>query len=68
MHDKRLVPLTEVLYSIYSHNSLTIYNTSSGVTVQGALRMNSVDISEENLLQLKYDPESVYGYVEVYNQ
>ncbi|KAG6392187.1 hypothetical protein SASPL_146398 [Salvia splendens] len=38
----------------------------SGVTVQGALKMNSIDISEENLLQLKYDPESVYGYVEVH--
>ncbi|XP_057812029.1 allantoate deiminase 2 [Salvia miltiorrhiza] len=38
----------------------------SGVTVQGALRMNSIDISEDNLLQLKYDPESVYGYVEVH--
>ncbi|XP_042023774.1 allantoate deiminase 2-like [Salvia splendens] len=38
----------------------------SGVTVQGALRRNAIDISEDNLLQLKYDPESVYGYVEVH--
>lgn len=43
-------------------------DTFSGVTVQGALRMNSIEITEENLLQLKYDPESVYGYVEVYKQ
>ncbi|KAK4440370.1 Allantoate deiminase 2 [Sesamum alatum] len=38
----------------------------SGVTVQGALRENSIEITEENLLQLKYDPESVWGYVEVH--
>ncbi|KAI3455792.1 hypothetical protein Pfo_012455 [Paulownia fortunei] len=38
----------------------------SGVTVQGALRKNSIEITEENLLQLKYDPESVLGYIEVH--
>ncbi|KAK4399554.1 Allantoate deiminase 2 [Sesamum angolense] len=38
----------------------------SGVTVQGALRENSIEITEENLLQLKYDPDSVWGYVEVH--
>ncbi|KZV43444.1 allantoate deiminase, partial [Dorcoceras hygrometricum] len=38
----------------------------SGVTVQGALRKNSIEITEENFLQLKYDPESVWGYIEVH--
>ncbi|KAL8508633.1 hypothetical protein ACS0TY_019035 [Phlomoides rotata] len=38
----------------------------SGVTVQGALRRNSIEITEDNLFQLKYDPDSVYGYVEVH--
>ncbi|GFQ00858.1 allantoate deiminase [Phtheirospermum japonicum] len=38
----------------------------SGVTVQGALRNNSIEITEDNLLQLKYDPESVWGYVELH--
>ncbi|KAK4368259.1 hypothetical protein RND71_012051 [Anisodus tanguticus] len=37
----------------------------SGVTVQGALRANSIE-TEENLLKLKYEPESVWGYVEVH--
>lgn len=38
----------------------------SGVTVQGALKINSIDATEENLLQLKYDPKSVWGYIEVH--
>ncbi|XP_073157674.1 allantoate deiminase 2 isoform X1 [Henckelia pumila] len=38
----------------------------SGVTVQGALRKNSIEITEENFLQLKYDPESVWGYIELH--
>ncbi|XP_051125869.1 allantoate deiminase 2 isoform X2 [Andrographis paniculata] len=38
----------------------------SGVTVQGALRKNSIEISEENLLEVKYDPETVWGYIEVH--
>ncbi|KAK4487989.1 hypothetical protein RD792_003728 [Penstemon davidsonii] len=38
----------------------------SGVTVQETLRKNSIEITEENLLQLKYDPESVWGYIEVH--
>lgn len=37
-----------------------------GVTVQSALRRNSLDITEENLLKLKYDQESVSGYIEVH--
>lgn len=38
----------------------------SGVTVQGALKEISIETTEENLLQLKYDPESVWGYIEVH--
>ncbi|KAM7500395.1 hypothetical protein LguiA_024809 [Lonicera macranthoides] len=38
----------------------------SGVTVQGALKENSIETAEENLLQLKYDPDSVWGYIEVH--
>ncbi|KAL0729770.1 hypothetical protein Bca4012_025863 [Brassica carinata] len=37
----------------------------SGITVQDALKEKSIDITEENLMQLKYDPASVWGYVEV---
>ncbi|XP_050260767.1 allantoate deiminase 1-like isoform X3 [Quercus robur] len=38
----------------------------SGVTVQDALKENPLEITEENLLQLKYDPGSVWGYIEVH--
>ncbi|XVE94299.1 hypothetical protein REPUB_Repub01dG0269100 [Reevesia pubescens] len=38
----------------------------SGVTVQDALKANSIDIAEESLLELKYDPASVWGYVELH--
>ncbi|EPS72270.1 hypothetical protein M569_02484, partial [Genlisea aurea] len=38
----------------------------SGITVKGALRNNSIEITEAELLQLKYDPESVWGYIEVH--
>ncbi|XP_016475827.1 allantoate deiminase 2 [Nicotiana tabacum] len=38
----------------------------NGVTVQGALGASSIETTEENLLQLKYEPESVWGYVEVH--
>ncbi|KAK7846317.1 allantoate deiminase 2, partial [Quercus suber] len=38
----------------------------SGVTVKDALKENSLEITEENLLQLKYDPGSVWGYIEVH--
>lgn len=37
------------------------------MTVQGALGASSIETTEENLLQLKYEPESVWGYVEVNN-
>nr|GMD94823.1 allantoate deiminase [Ipomoea batatas] len=37
-----------------------------GVTLQSALRKNSLDITEENLLKLKYDQESVSDYIEVH--
>ncbi|XP_022762597.1 allantoate deiminase 2 isoform X1 [Durio zibethinus] len=38
----------------------------SGVTVQDALKGNSIDIAEESLLELKYDPASIWGYVELH--
>ncbi|CAN1225595.1 Allantoate deiminase [Linum grandiflorum] len=38
----------------------------SGATVQDVLKENSFAITEESLPQLKYDPESVWGYVEVH--
>ncbi|KAL9368781.1 hypothetical protein Peur_039980 [Populus x canadensis] len=38
----------------------------SGVNVQDALKENSIAITEESLFQLKYDPQSVWGYVEVH--
>jgi allantoate deiminase len=38
----------------------------SDVTVQGALKENAIEIDEYNLLQLKYDPDSVWGYIEVH--
>lgn len=41
-------------------------NDKSGVTVQAALRENSLGTTEESLVQLKYDPESVWGYIEVH--
>lgn len=37
----------------------------SGVALEDTLRENSIDIAEETFLQLKYDPASVWGYVEV---
>uniref|UniRef100_A0A7C8ZXM5 allantoate deiminase n=1 Tax=Opuntia streptacantha TaxID=393608 RepID=A0A7C8ZXM5_OPUST len=38
----------------------------SGRSLQDVLKENSVDAIEENLIQLKYEPESVWGYVEVH--
>ncbi|KAF3450051.1 hypothetical protein FNV43_RR06130 [Rhamnella rubrinervis] len=38
----------------------------SGVTVEDVLKDNSLDITKENLLQVKYEPRSVWGYVEVH--
>ncbi|XP_044497116.1 allantoate deiminase 2 isoform X3 [Mangifera indica] len=38
----------------------------SGVTVQDALKKHSIDIAEESLSLLKYDPSSVWGYIEVH--
>ncbi|OVA15698.1 Peptidase M20 [Macleaya cordata] len=38
----------------------------SGVTVQDVLKENSFDATEESYLQLKYDPRSVWGYIEVH--
>ncbi|GER33153.1 allantoate amidohydrolase [Striga asiatica] len=42
------------------------FDISSGVTVQGALRKNSIEITEDKLLQLKYNSESVWGYIELH--
>ncbi|XP_050371658.1 allantoate deiminase 2 isoform X2 [Argentina anserina] len=38
----------------------------SGVTIQDALKKNSIEITEEHLQQLRYDPKSVWGYVEIH--
>ncbi|CAK9171234.1 unnamed protein product, partial [Ilex paraguariensis] len=38
----------------------------SGLTVQHVLKENSIETNEENLLRLKYDPESVWGYIEIH--
>ncbi|CAK7356418.1 unnamed protein product [Dovyalis caffra] len=38
----------------------------SGVNVQDALKENSIAITEESLFQLKYDPRTVWGYIEVH--
>jgi allantoate deiminase len=38
----------------------------SGFTVKDALKQSSIDITEESLLNLKYDPASVWGYIEVH--
>ena len=55
------------MYICYTVCSLYIYAQSlfSGVTVQNALMDNSIEATEETLSQLKYDPKSVWGYVEV---
>ncbi|XP_010260695.1 PREDICTED: allantoate deiminase isoform X2 [Nelumbo nucifera] len=38
----------------------------SGVTVQNVLKENSFEATKESLLQIKYDPQSVWGYIEVH--
>ncbi|KAK9074952.1 hypothetical protein SSX86_003271 [Deinandra increscens subsp. villosa] len=38
----------------------------SGLTVQNVLKENLIETTEENLSLLKYEPESVLGYVEVH--
>jgi hypothetical protein len=37
----------------------------SGLTIQDALRDNAFDGTKESLIQVKYDPLSVWGYIEV---
>ncbi|KAH9616576.1 hypothetical protein KSS87_009588 [Heliosperma pusillum] len=37
-----------------------------GNTLQNVLKENSIEATEETLLQLKYQPQSVWGYVEVH--
>ncbi|KAG4946385.1 hypothetical protein JHK87_042392 [Glycine soja] len=36
------------------------------VMIKDFLKENSMDITEESLLKLKYDPKSIWGYVEVH--
>ncbi|KAH9316274.1 hypothetical protein KI387_024901, partial [Taxus chinensis] len=38
----------------------------SGLTLRDALNANNFDGTEESLLQLKYEPPSVWGYIETY--
>ncbi|XP_042473555.1 probable allantoate deiminase isoform X1 [Zingiber officinale] len=38
----------------------------NGVTIQDVLKANSFEGTDGSLLQVKYDPESVWGYVEVH--
>lgn len=38
----------------------------SGRTLKEVLKENAVEATEENLIQLKYQPESVWGYIEVH--
>ncbi|XP_031395938.1 allantoate deiminase 2 isoform X2 [Punica granatum] len=42
------------------------YSDKSGATVQEVLQRNSLQATKENLHQLKYDPDSVWGYAEVH--
>ncbi|PRQ54576.1 putative allantoate deiminase [Rosa chinensis] len=37
-----------------------------GVTIQDAPKKNSIEVTEEHLQQLRYDPNSVWGYVEIH--
>ncbi|XP_026399306.1 allantoate deiminase 2-like isoform X2 [Papaver somniferum] len=46
--------------------SALLISDKSGVTVQDVLKENSFDATEESYLQLKYDPQSVWGYIEVH--
>ncbi|KAH1091725.1 hypothetical protein J1N35_018982, partial [Gossypium stocksii] len=39
-------------------------SNKSGVTAQDALKGNSIEITEDSLLGLKYDPTSIWGYFE----
>lgn len=67
--DKRfpwIIPIIYLFETLFTINVL-ICNKSlfSDVTIEDALKKNSIEITEEHLLQLKYDPKSVWGYVEV---
>lgn len=54
---------TYILNCIYLAN--LICACFSGATVQEVLRSNSLEATEENLPELKYDQDSVWGYAEV---
>ncbi|XP_040957625.1 allantoate deiminase-like [Gossypium hirsutum] len=38
----------------------------SGVTVQDALKGDSIEITEDSLLGLKYDPTPIWGYFDLH--
>ncbi|KAL6198667.1 hypothetical protein ACLB2K_028456 [Fragaria x ananassa] len=50
---------------ILSASALQITD-KSGVTIQDALKKNSIEVTEHHLQQLRYDPKSVWGYVEIH--
>ncbi|KAG9154470.1 hypothetical protein Leryth_020499 [Lithospermum erythrorhizon] len=67
VHDKKYYVFVKFMFSSKDLTLLTNVETIfSGVSVKGALRQNSLEIDEESLLLLKYDPESVWGYIEVH--
>eukprot|EP00262_Sarcandra_glabra_P015621 TRINITY_DN4870_c0_g1_i1.p1 TRINITY_DN4870_c0_g1~~TRINITY_DN4870_c0_g1_i1.p1 ORF type:complete len:494 (+),score=74.12 TRINITY_DN4870_c0_g1_i1:22-1482(+) len=37
-----------------------------GITMEDALKENSFEVTEESFIQLRYDPYSVWGYIEVH--
>ncbi|KAJ4977287.1 hypothetical protein NE237_002393 [Protea cynaroides] len=47
-------------------DSVLQISDKSGITVQDVLKENSIGVAEESFLQLKYDPQSVWGYIEVH--
>jgi len=58
--------LDHICLNIACYSYTYVYSLFSGVNVQDALKENSIAITEESLFQLKYDPQSVWGYIEVY--
>ncbi|KAJ6825362.1 putative allantoate deiminase [Iris pallida] len=50
---------------ILSGSALQI-SDKSGITLQEVLRENSLEATEESLVDAKYEPESIWGYIEVH--
>lgn len=44
---------------------LYIYILCRGMTIEDVLKENSLEVTDEHLSKLKYDPTSVWRYVEV---